>query len=81
MFNVVVGVAWQVSLMALPIYIVIQETTPMLVTLGVLIITSIILKISWWDRLDEAATIDIEYVPPEVGAVPETGLGLAGTKQ
>jgi SSS family solute:Na+ symporter len=81
MFNVVVGIAWQVSLMALPIYIVIHETTPMLVTLGVLVVTSIILKLSWWNKLDEAVRIDIEYVPPEAGIVSNTELSLAGEKQ
>jgi len=81
MFNVVVGIAWQVSLMALPIYIVIHETTPMLVTLGVLVVTSIILKLSWWNKLDEAVRIDIEYVPPEAGVVSDTELSLAGEKQ
>jgi Na+/proline symporter len=81
MFNVFIGIAWQVCLVALPIYIVIHETTSMLITLGVLIVTSIILKISWWNTLDDATKIDIEYAPPEGGVIPETDLSLAGEKQ
>jgi len=80
MFNVVIGIAWQVCLVALPIYIVIHETTSMLITLGILIVTSIILKISWWNKLDQASRIDIEYVPPEGEITTETDLSIAGEK-
>jgi Na+/proline symporter len=80
MFNVVVGIAWQVSLMALPIYIVIRDTTPMVVTLSILIVTSAILKFSWWDKLDEAVAIDVEYVPPDAVPVPPSGTRIAGAK-
>jgi Na+/proline symporter len=81
MFNVVIGIAWQVCLVALPIYIVIHETTSMLITLSILVVTSIILKISWWNKLDEASRIDIEYVPPEGEITAETELSIAGEKQ
>lgn len=50
-FNVVVGMIWQVTLVALPIYIVIQEFRGIVSTLVVLIITTVILKKSWFDRL------------------------------
>jgi hypothetical protein len=53
----------------------------MLVTLSILVITSIILKISWWNKLDEAAKIEVEYVPPEAGVAGETDLSLSGAKQ
>jgi len=54
-FNVVVGVIWQTSLVALPIYLVIHETTLMLATLSVTVVTSLILKFTWWDKLDMLA--------------------------
>jgi Na+/proline symporter len=60
MFNVVVGTAWQTTLVALPIFIVIHETTSMLVTLGVLVVTSVILKFNWWNKLDEISDVDDE---------------------
>lgn len=80
MFNVVIGIAWQVCLVALPIYIVIHETISMLITLSILVVTSIILKISWWNKLDQASRIDIEYVPPEGEITTETDLSIAGEK-
>jgi solute:Na+ symporter, SSS family len=51
-FNVVVGVVWQTAFVALPIYVVIQDWYPAATTLGVILITSTILKVSWYDRLE-----------------------------
>jgi Na+/proline symporter len=50
-FNVIVGIIWQVTLVALPIYIVIQNSRGIVSTLIVLIITTLILKISWYNHL------------------------------
>jgi Na+/proline symporter len=51
MFNVVVGIAWQISLVALPLYIVIQEYQRAATTLAVILGTSAILKFTWYDHL------------------------------
>jgi len=40
MFNIVVGIAWQISLVALPLYIVLQEYDRVAMTLAVTLITS-----------------------------------------
>jgi len=53
MFNVAVGIVWQVSLVALPLYIVIQEFDRVALALGVILITSAILKFTWFDHLTE----------------------------
>jgi len=53
MFNVVVGICWQTSLVALPIYIVIRNTTAAMAALGVVAATSVVLKLSWYDHLRE----------------------------
>ena len=53
MFNIVVGIVWQVSLVALPLYIVIQEFQRAAVTLAVTLGTSAILKFTWYDHLAE----------------------------
>jgi Na+/proline symporter len=53
MFNIVVGIAWQISLVALPLYIVIQEYQRAAVTLAVTLCTSAILKFTWYDHLSE----------------------------
>lgn len=50
-FNVIVGIIWQITLVALPIYIVIQEPRGIVSTLVVLVITTLILKKNWFDRL------------------------------
>jgi Na+/proline symporter len=52
-FNVVVGIIWQMSLIVLPIYIVIREQLPFFEAIVVLIITSLILKKTWWNKLTE----------------------------
>jgi Na+/proline symporter len=53
MFNVAVGIAWQISLVALPLYIVIQEYRRAIITLAITLGTSAILKFTWYDHLAE----------------------------
>ena len=50
-FNVTVGIIWQVTLVALPVYIVIQNPRGIVGTLAVLVATTLILKKSWFDHL------------------------------
>ena len=50
-FNVTVGIIWQVTLVALPVYIVIQNPRGIVGTLAILVATSLILKKSWFDHL------------------------------
>jgi SSS family solute:Na+ symporter len=50
-FNVIVGIIWQTSLVALPIYVVIQRPRGILGALLVLAATTAILKKSWFDHL------------------------------
>lgn len=52
MFNVGVGMIWQISLVVIPIYLVIQEMVPMLVAIGVMLITTFILKKNWYEKLE-----------------------------
>jgi len=53
MFNIVVGIIWQVSLVALPMYIVIQKFRNAVITAGIIAVTSIVLKFTWYDHLRE----------------------------
>jgi solute:Na+ symporter, SSS family len=67
MFNVVVGVAWQMSLTLLPIYLILSMYNELLVVLSILLVCSLILKKTWWDKLPEdgfttAATIKRKLV-------------------
>lgn len=51
MFNVAVGIVWQISLVVLPMYIVIRELERAAIALAVVLGTSAILKFSWYDHL------------------------------
>ena len=56
MFNVTVGIVWQVALVALPIYIVIRHSNAW-IAFAVVLVTSAILKFTWYDHL---RTIEIQ---------------------
>jgi Na+/proline symporter len=51
MFNVVIGIIWQTALVILPIYLVLMEAVPLVISLGVVVVTTFILKKSWFDKL------------------------------
>lgn len=51
MFNVAVGIIWQTALVVLPIYIVLMDSVPIFVSLAIILVTSYILKKSWFDKL------------------------------
>jgi Na+/proline symporter len=53
MFNIAIGIVWQVSLVALPLYIVIREFDRVAMALGAILVTSGILKLTWYDHLEE----------------------------
>jgi Na+/proline symporter len=72
MFNVVVGTAWQTSLVLLPMYVVLLNWRAVAVVVGIIVLTSGILKKSWYDLLDKEAVV--EPVKPEVAG---GGLGAA----
>ncbi len=52
-FNVIVGIIWQLSLMVVPIFMVIKRFDNMMIGIVVLIVTSVILKFNWWDKLEK----------------------------
>jgi hypothetical protein len=51
-FNVVVGTTWQTAFVALPIYVVIQHWREAGICLAIIAVTSMILKLTWYDRLE-----------------------------
>jgi len=51
MFNVLVGMTWQIALVALPLYIVIHEYARAAIAFAIVLGTAAILKVSWYDRL------------------------------
>jgi SSS family solute:Na+ symporter len=52
MFNVIIGIIAQCCLTILPMYLVLWMKLPFLVTVGILLVIIIILKKTWWARLD-----------------------------
>ncbi|WOI53465.1 sodium:solute symporter family protein [Parvularcula sp. LCG005] len=61
MINVAVGIVWQTSLVAFPIFIVIRHWEKAGIAAGLIVVTSIFLKIFWYDRLQDYAP---DYTPP-----------------
>jgi solute:Na+ symporter, SSS family len=53
MFNVVVGIIWQLSLVAFPIYLVLRDWKPFFISFGIMAVTTLILKFSWWNKLKD----------------------------
>lgn len=55
MFNVVIGIVWQSMLTLFPLYIVIKEELGVISTGAILVITTLILKKNWYDKLPDEA--------------------------
>ncbi|MBN1443504.1 MAG: Na+:solute symporter [Planctomycetes bacterium] len=53
-FNVANGIVWQLMLMVVPVCLVIREWTTFWISLVILIATSVIMKLTWYDRLEPA---------------------------
>jgi hypothetical protein len=53
MFNVGIGIIWQTALVVLPIYLILMDVLPIFITLGITVITTLILKKTWFDKLPE----------------------------
>ena len=51
MFNVLIGVIWQTCLVIFPIYLVLLKTVPFIISIGIAILCTWILKKNWYDKL------------------------------
>jgi len=54
MFNIAVGIVWQTSLVALPIYVVIREYDRAKIALAIVLVTSLVLYLTWFRHLKKA---------------------------
>ena len=70
MFNILVGMIWQVALVALPIYIVTWRLRNATITVLLVAITSLVLKYAWYDHLKELEHIDQYKGPPNAVREP-----------
>ena len=69
-FNIIVGMIWQVTLVALPIYVVTWRLKHAALAAAIVAVTSIILKFTWYDHLKELEHIN-QYSEEAVAAVKE----------
>ena len=53
MTNVAIGIVWQLCLTALPIYLVLRQWSWSGAIAATLVVTSIIIKINWYDKLEK----------------------------
>jgi hypothetical protein len=53
MMNVFIGIAWQTALVAIPVFIVLRQWWPVAITGIIIILTSVTLKLTWWNKLPE----------------------------
>lgn len=58
MFNIAVGILWQLTLVIIPIYLVIQEYLYLAIAVGAMALTSTILKFTWYDKLKYVDNVD-----------------------
>jgi len=63
-FNIAVGIVWQLMLMVVPTCLVIRNYRMLWISLGVLAVTSVIMKFTWYDKLgsDDMYLTDAEQV-------------------
>jgi Na+/proline symporter len=57
-FNCVVGIVWQMTFVLAPIYLIIKEYHSMAFVVSVMLITSVILKKTWYDKLKNSELVD-----------------------
>jgi len=53
-FNVLIGIAWELAMVAAPIFLVLQQYGRMLQALLVFGVASVILKFTWYDKIEPA---------------------------
>jgi hypothetical protein len=52
--NVAIGVVWQTSLRLIPVFLIVFQLTSMWVAVGLVILTTFLLKRNWYDKLEDA---------------------------
>jgi Na+/proline symporter len=67
--NVAVGIVWQVCLVTMPTYLVLRSWPGFWISLAILGVTSVFMKINWYDRLEKNPGAERREEAPAV-AVP-----------
>jgi Na+/proline symporter len=71
-FNVLIGIAWELAMVAAPIFLVLQQYGHMTQALLVFGVTSVILKFTWYDQIEPA-----ESRVPRIAKTPDLTPGPA----
>ena len=53
MFNILVGIVWQMTLLLMPVYLLIRSHVELGATIVLFVVSSFLLKRFWYDRLEE----------------------------
>ncbi|MEN0047763.1 MAG: sodium:solute symporter family protein [Bacteroidota bacterium] len=53
MLNVAVGIIWQTAITASPIFMVIQQWDKFFITMGIVVVCTLILKFNWYDKMED----------------------------
>jgi Na+/proline symporter len=53
MFNIFVGIAWQMTLVVIPMFLVIRSYSSLTVSIALFATCTLLLKKFWWDRLED----------------------------
>jgi len=53
MFNVVIGIIGQLCFTLLPMYFILKMQTPLWITIGAIVVVVLILKRTWWNKLED----------------------------
>ena len=69
-FNIVVGIIWQTSLTATGIFLVLQDWRWLALCIGLVVVTSGILKVTWYDRIEDYPA-DLEPTAVRGSGAPE----------
>jgi solute:Na+ symporter, SSS family len=59
LFNIVIGIIWQTSLVLIPIALVTQQHHIFTIALSIMLGMSIILKFTWWNKLDTLSEVTL----------------------
>ena len=84
LFNIVVGVVWQTSLVLTPISLVTKQFPLFIGVVCSVVVTSVILKFTWWNNLDEAGKetlpedFDLRVLGAGKGALGQSATGMRG---
>ncbi len=72
MFNIVVGTIWQTCFIVLAMFLVTRHFRNLAITLAVLVITSVILKFNWYDKLPAPTPDPVPDVQNKAGETAAT---------